>query len=314
MGKNRIIVIGSCNTDMTIYADRLPKPGETVLGGSFKMFSGGKGGNQAVATARLGGEVSFVAKVGNDIFGEQVLEQYDKEGIDTRFILSDSHMPTGVALITVDQKGENCISVASGANAELKPADIEQVGELFNMSEILLLQLEIPIETVTYAARLAFDKGVKVILNPAPMASLPDQLFQCLYAIIPNKIEAEALSGIEIKDRSSARKAADVITGKGVDIVIITLGDEGALVKEGNCYYDIAADKVEVVDTTAAGDTFCGALCVALSEGQSIEDAAVFASCAAGISVSRLGAQSSIPYRRELVPVGKNRTIDSYQS
>ena len=314
MRTNRIIVIGSCNTDMTIITDRLPKPGETVLGGSFKMFSGGKGANQAVATARLGGTVSFVAKVGNDIFGKQILEQYDKERIDTRFIFSDLNLPTGVALITVDQKGENCISVASGANAQLMPTDINKVSELFNMSEILLLQLEIPIETVTYAARLAFDKGVKVILNPAPVASLPDELFRCLYAIIPNKIEAEALSGIVIKDRSSARKAAEIIAGKGVGIVIITLGDEGALVKEGNCYYEIAANKVEVIDTTAAGDTFCGALCVALSEGQSIEDAATFASCAAGISVSRLGAQSSIPYRSELLPVDRNRTIKSYQS
>lgn len=314
MGKNKIIVIGSCNTDMTIIADRLPKPGETVLGGSFKMFSGGKGGNQAVATTRLGGGVSFVAKVGNDIFGKQILEQYDKEGIDTRFILSDLHSPTGVALITVDQEGENCISVASGANAELKPADIEKVSGLFNMSEILLLQLEIPIETVTYAARLAFDRGVKVILNPAPVATLSDELFSCLYAIIPNKIEAESLSGVQIKDRSSARKAADIIAKKGVDVVIITLGGEGAFVKEGNSYYEIAANKVKVIDTTAAGDTFCGAFCVALSEGQSIEDAVIFACYAAGISVSRLGAQSSMPYRDELLPIESNKTINSYQS
>lgn len=300
MDLKRIAVIGSSNIDMVISAERLPKPGETVLGGSFRMFSGGKGANQAVAAARLGGDVTFITKTGNDLFGKQNIEQYESERIDTRYISSDPELPTGVALITVDRRGENCIVVASGANAALSPEDVEGVREVIEKSGILLLQLEIPMETVEYAAALAHKKGVKVILNPAPAASLPDKLLKCLYAIIPNKNEAEKLSGIPISSSASAKRAADVIAGKGVAKVIITLGEKGAFIKDGSDYYEIPADKVKAVDTTAAGDTFCGALCVGLSEGLSIEEAAKMANKASGIAVSRQGAQNSIPYRNEI--------------
>jgi ribokinase len=285
---------------MVITADRLPTPGETVLGGNFKMFSGGKGANQAVAAARLGGNMTFIAKIGNDLFGKQIIEQYKNEHIDTRYIFSDPDLPTGVALITVDQKGENCIAVASGANAVLKPNDIEKVKDVIENTDILLLQLEIPLETVEYAAKLAYKKGIKVILNPAPAASLPDKLLKCLYAIIPNKNEAEKLSGIQISDSESARKAADTLAAKGVDKVIITLGEKGAFIKDGSDYYEIPADRVKAVDTTAAGDTFCGAFCVGISEGLATQDAVKMANRAASIAVSRLGAQSSIPYRKEI--------------
>lgn len=300
MDLKRIVVIGSSNTDMTISAERLPKPGETVLGGSFRMFSGGKGANQAVAAARMGGNVTFITKTGDDLFGKQNIEQYKNERIDTSYIFPDPDLPTGAALITVDRRGENCIVVASGANAALSPQEIERVREVIEKSDLLLLQLEIPIETVEYAAELAYEKGLKVILNPAPAASLPDKLLKCLYAIIPNKNEAEKLSGIPISDSASAKRAADVISGKGVAKVIITLGEKGAFIKDGSDYYEIPADKVKAVDTTAAGDTFCGAFCVGLSEGLSIEEAVKMANKASGIAVSRMGAQNSIPYRNEI--------------
>lgn len=300
MDINKIVVIGSCNTDMVITTDRLPKPGETVLGGNFKMFSGGKGANQAVAAARLGGNVSFISNLGDDLFGKQLIEQYKKEGIDTRYVFSDENLSTGVALITVDKEGENCITVASGANEALYPDDIDKAIDAFDSAEILLLQLEIPIETVEYAAKLAYKKGIKVILNPAPTTKFSDELLKCLYAIIPNRVEAELLSGIKIIDRQSAKKAADIIAAIGVNKVIITLGNKGVFIKDGVNYYDIPAYKVKTIDTTAAGDTFCGAFCVGLLENTNILDAVKMANKAASITVTREGAQSSIPYKHEI--------------
>lgn len=300
MDLSKIVVIGSCNTDMVITTDQLPKPGETVLGRNFKMFSGGKGANQAVAVARLGGDISFIAKIGDDLFGKQSIEKYKDEGIDIRHIFLDPELPTGVALITVDQNGENCIAVASGANAALKSTHIKNVKDIIENAAILLMQLEIPIETVEYAAKLAYRKGIKVVLNPAPAVLLSDELLKCLYTIIPNKTEAEILSGITISDWDSAKQAANIISSKGVEIVVITLGENGALVKNGSKYYNIPGNKVDVVDTTAAGDTFCGAFCVALSEGFPIEKAAEIANKAGSIAVSRQGAQDSIPYREEV--------------
>lgn len=309
MDLNKIVVIGSCNTDMVITTDRLPGPGETVLGKKFKMFSGGKGANQAVAAARLGGNVSFIARIGDDLFGKQSLEKYKEEGINTMHIILDTQLPTGVALITVDQNGENCIAVASGANAALESTHIENIKGLIENAAILLMQLEIPIETVEYAAKLAYNKGVRVILNPAPATLLSDELLKCLYAIIPNETEAEMLSGIKISDWDSAKQAANIISSKGVNIVVITLGENGALIKDGSNYYNIPGNKVDVVDTTAAGDTFCGAFCVALSEGFPIEKAAEIANKAGSIAVSRQGAQSSIPYREEVFLLKQSERI-----
>lgn len=309
MDVNKIIVVGSCNTDMTIATDQLPLPGETVLGGSFQMFSGGKGANQAVAAARLGGKVALIAKTGNDLFGKQLIAQYKNEAIDIRNTFSDQSLPTGVALIMVDKNGENCIAVASGANEALLPEDIDNAMDAFEGAEILLLQLEIPISTVEYVAKIAYQKGIKVILNPAPAAALSNELLKCLYAIIPNKIEAEVLSGIKITDSQSAQKASDIIAGKGVDKVIITLGSKGAFIKDGESYYEVPACKVVPVDTTAAGDTFCGALCVALSEKLSLRKAVEIANKAASIAVSREGAQSSIPYRDEVIPAIKENYV-----
>lgn len=299
MSKN-IIVIGSCNTDMVIKTDHLPAPGETVLGGSFMMNPGGKGANQAVAAARLKGHVSFIAKTGNDLFGKQSVEQYRNEGINVEYIYSDPALPSGVALIIVDVNGENSITVASGANGSLSPEDIRKAQPAIEKADILLMQLEIPMETVEYAARTGKEQGLKVILNPAPARALPEKLLQNLYMIIPNETEAEILSGIKVTDWESARKAADIISAKGVDTVVITMGSKGALVKEKGQYHEVPVAKVKPIDTTAAGDTFCGALCVALSEDKSVIDAVKFANKCASISVTRMGAQSSLPHREEI--------------
>ena len=300
MGIKKIVVVGSCNTDMVVKSDRLPVPGETVLGGAFMMNPGGKGANQAVAVARLGGNATFITKTGNDLFGKQSIEMFDEENINTDNILSDPLHPSGVALIMVDNNGENCIVVASGANASLSTHDIEKARDVIESADIVLMQLEIPMNTVEYAAKMAFDKGIKVILNPAPAAYLSNELMKCLYAIVPNKTEAEILSGIKVSDWDSARQAADSISAKGVDNVVITLGSKGSFVKECNSYFEVPVDRINAIDTTAAGDTFCGAFCVGLSEGLSIHDAVYFANTAAGITVTREGAQSSIPYRKEI--------------
>lgn len=300
MSMKKIVVVGSCNTDMVIKSNKLPVPGETVLGGSFMMNSGGKGANQAVAIARLNGSVTFIAKTGNDIFGHQSLELYNKENINTEYIFSDSENPSGVALITVDSHGENCIVVASGANMSLSTSDIDSAKSEIESADFLLMQLEIPLETVEYAAKIASQKGVKVILNPAPAQFLPTSLLENIYIITPNKSEAEMLSGIKVEDIESAKRAADQISEKGVDIVIITLGSQGALIKDRESYLKVDAVKVDAVDTTAAGDVFNGALTLALAESKSIEEAVKFACKAASVTVTRMGAQSSIPYRHEI--------------
>ena len=296
----KIVVIGSCNTDMVINMERLPLPGETLLGGKFFMNPGGKGANQAVAAARLGGKVLFIAKVGNDPFGVRAVDQYKAEGINTKHVLVDKEHPSGVALILVDAHGENSIAVASGANAHLMPQDIDNARGAIEEGDILLMQLETPLETVEHAALLAKQLGKKVILNPAPAHPLPESLLRNLYMLIANETEAEYISGIQITDMNSVARAADIICGKGVENVVITLGSKGAFVKERGAYHQVQGLKVKAVDATAAGDTFCGALCVALAEGRSITEAVEFANRAAAITVTRMGAQSSLPYRREV--------------
>lgn len=296
----KIVVIGSCNTDMVINMDRLPLPGETLLGGRFFMNSGGKGANQAVAAARLGGKITFIAKVGNDPFGIRSIDQYKAEGIGTKHVLIDKEHPSGVALILVDAHGENSIAVASGANANLTPQDVDEARAVIEEGDIVLMQLETPIETVERAALIGKQMGKKVILNPAPAQSLSSSLLGCLYMLIANETEAEFISGIQIVDMDSVARAADIICSKGVENVVITLGSKGAFVKERGAYHQVPALKVKAVDATAAGDTFCGAICVALAEGKSITEAVEFANRAAAVTVTRMGAQSSLPYRREV--------------
>lgn len=296
----KITIIGSSNTDMVIKSAHLPAPGETVLGGDFFMNPGGKGANQAVAAARLGGEVHFVCKLGKDVFGETALQQFKQEGINTRFVTQDPLAPSGVALINVDARGENCITVASGANNCLLPTDIDAASEIFEEGDFVLIQLETPLETVVYASALAAKKGLKVVLNPAPAAELPAELFPHLYAITPNETEAEILTGVAVTDLLSAEKAANILLNKGVQHVIITLGAEGALYKTAYETQHIPVAKVVAQDTTAAGDCFNGALVVGLSEGMSWTESINFACKAASISVMRLGAQASMPRLDEL--------------
>ena len=296
----KIIVIGSSNVDMVVRTSHLPAPGETILGGEFFMNQGGKGANQAVAIKRLGGNLIFMAKLGNDVLGRQSVGYFKKEGIDTRYIALDEDSASGVALISVDDHAENSIVVASGANMLLNEQDVDKMLEEMCEGDILLMQLEIPLQTVEYAARKAFGKGVKVVLNPAPARSLPKELFRHLYMVTPNRIEAEMLTGIKIANDADVEKVAEEICAMGVKNVIITLGSKGCLIREEGVSYSIDAFKVEPVDTTAAGDTFNGALCVGLSEGMDLKQAAVMASKASSIAVTRMGAQSSIPYREEL--------------
>jgi ribokinase len=286
---------------MVVKTPHLPAPGETILGGTFFMNAGGKGANQAVAAARLSGDVTFIAKLGDDIFGKQALQLFKEEGIDTSCIIVDAQHPSGVALITVDDNGENCIAVASGANAQLMRSDIEDAKEKIASTPIVLMQLEVPVETVAWAASLALQNGKVVILNPAPACELPAELFQYISIITPNETEAEMLSGIKVADVQSAKRAADVIRSKGVKTVIITLGSKGALVIGDGVEQLVAAPVVTAVDTTAAGDVFNGALAVALSDGKDIITAVEFACKAAAISVTRLGAQASAPFRNELI-------------
>ena len=296
----KIVVVGSCNTDMVINMERLPLPGETLLCGKFFMNAGGQGANQAVAAARLGGKVNFVAKVGNDPFGIRSIDQYKAEGIGTKHVVVDKEHPSGVALILVDAHGENSIAVASGANAHLLPEDIDQAKGTIEDCDILLMQLETPMETIEHAAQMAKRAGGKVILNPAPAHSLPESLLANLYMLIANETEAEYISGTRITDMDSVARAADIICHRGVENVVITLGSKGAFIKERDTYHQVPALKVKAVDATAAGDTFCGAVCVALAEGRGIIEAVTFANRAAAVTVTRMGAQSSLPYRREV--------------
>lgn len=297
-----IVVIGSSNTDMVVKTSRLPAGGETVLGGDFMMNAGGKGANQAVAAARYGNRVVFVAKTGRDIFGERTRAVLREDGIVTDYVFEDEEHPSGVALITIDRQAENCIAVASGANMYLSEADIDASAEEIRRADVVLMQLEIPVRTVAYATRIAARAGVRVILNPAPAPTeaLDEELLRGLYLLTPNRSEASLIAGVEVRDMASAEEAARVIHGKGVKNVIITLGGEGSLLFDGEHFTHIEAVKVEAVDTTAAGDTFNGVLATMIAEGRDLVEAAREASVAAAISVTRLGAQPAAPTREEV--------------
>jgi len=300
MKGKRIFVVGSSNTDMVVKSAQLPRPGETILGGVFLMNAGGKGANQAVAAARLGGDVTFVAKVGKDIFGAQSLEGFKKEGIQTQYVLVDEINPSGTALIMVNEEGENCIVVAPGANAALRPADLERVEEL-KEAAVILMQLEIPLETIEAAKRIAVGNHRRVMINPAPAQALSDELLTGLFLITPNESEAELLTGIAVTDMESATRSADFFLNKGVENVVITMGKQGAYFKNGSTSFMVPAPAVKAVDTTAAGDTFSGALTVAITEGMDWEQAIRFAVKAASLSVTRMGAQASVPFRSEIL-------------
>ena len=296
---NKIICIGSSNTDMVVRSERLPRPGESVIGGGFVMAGGGKGANQAVAIARMGHKVIFAAAVGEDMFGDEAIARYRQYGVDTSYIVRKK-TPSGIALIMVDAAAQNSISVALGANSELSVADVMPALDLIEPNDIVLIQLEIPMETVAACVAVAAAKGARVVLNPAPAAEVSADVLSKLYLITPNQTEAETLTGIEVRDEQSARAAAEALRAKGVERVIITMGGDGALLDDGGRVEMVPAFRVNAVDTTAAGDVYNGAICAALAEGCSLRDAMIFGSKASAISVTRIGAQPSIPTREEV--------------
>ena len=300
MKKGGIVVIGSTNVDMVIVGRKIPVAGETVSGGKLMVNPGGKGANQAVAVARLSarrGACTFIAKVGDDVFGRETSARMRKDGIDAKLVV-DRRERSGTALILVDPKGQNVISVALGANGTLSPKDIAPFRKDIEGAAALLMQLETPLATVLAAAKWAKAKGVPVILNPAPAAKLPRELYGCLEWITPNETEAELLTGVKVTDAASASRAVDVFLRRGVRHVVITMGSKGVYC--GDCRRLCPAKKVKAVDCVAAGDTFNGAFAVALAEGKCCKDAIAFAQKAAAISVTRPGAQASVPFRKEI--------------
>jgi ribokinase len=302
MPKVKIVVVGSSNTDMTIRLPHLPLPGETEIGGDFVMSAGGKGANQAVAAARAGGSVTFVARVGKDVFGTSAIAGFKKDAIDVAFVARDAEAKSGVALIFVARSGENSIAVASGANAMLSAADVKRAAKAITQARILIMQLETPLATALAAASLARKAGVRVILNPAPAPAhpLPLALLRQISIVTPNETEAEKLTGIAIETAADAARAAERLLAKGVRTVIITLGSRGSFVATAEEKILVPAFRVRAVDTTGAGDVFNGALAVALGEGKTLLEAVRFASAAGAISITRLGAQPSAPSRAEI--------------
>lgn len=282
---------------MIVRLQRLPAPGETLLGRQFAMLPGGKGANQAVAASRAGGRVSFIGRLGRDDLGDRALSGLVKEGIDVRGVSRDVAAPSGVALILVSAAGENSIAVSPGANGRLASKHIAQAAKVFSQASVVLLQLETPLPSVRTAARLANQMGARVILNPAPAMRLPRELLRNVSVLTPNESEVESLTGIRVTDDASAARAARRLHEQGVETVIITLGSRGAYVSSHLIAERISGLEVRAVDTTGAGDIFNGALAVALAEGRSLRDAVQYANAAAALSVMQRGAQSSAPSR-----------------
>lgn len=298
--KNRVVVVGSYNTDLTIKTSRIPAPGETVIGGVFSKGGGGKGANQAVAAVRAGAEVSFIARVGNDTHGEEGLQRLNAERIDTGFVIRDPEFSTGVAFIVVDEHGENSIVVAAGANERLGPPDISKAEDAISTASVLLVQLESPLAAVRAAIQRARAHGAVVILNPAPAQLLKGELLHDVDIITPNRLEAEMITGLKVSDEASLRSVAREIIGHGVKYVMITLGQGGVFAATGNAAELIPAYKVRAVDSTGAGDVFSGSLAAFLAEGMTMEESTRMAIASASISVTRMGAQLSAPLRAEI--------------
>jgi ribokinase len=300
MTKPSVLVLGSSNTDLIVKVARIPRPGETILGGEFATAGGGKGANQAVAAARAGGAVTFVARVGRDANGDRAVEGFAAAGIDVKYVIRDPTHPSGVALIFVGRGGENSIAVASGANDRLSPTDVRKAGPAFQRAWVVLLQLETPLKTIAASFELAAAAGPRIVLNPAPARSLPARLLERVYLLTPNESEAELLTGVAVANERAAARAADALLDRGVHNVAITMGSRGAFVAGPGVRQMIPGFKVKAIDATGAGDVFNGALVVALAEGRPLLEAARFGCAAAAISVTRLGAQPSAPTRRAI--------------
>lgn len=295
----KIAVIGSSNIDMVAQVDHLPAPGETVGDARFMQSFGGKGANQAVAAARLGGAVTFVSSLGNDIYADVLKEHFQKEGIDTGYIRVDANHPTGTALIFVADSGENCIAVAPGANHSLSPDTIGHFTQAIEEANIIVMQAEIPYETIKRVALLAHEKEKKVLFNPAPACRIDAELMKAIDILVVNELEAAFVSGIDYTG-DNLEEMAKALLEAGTRNVVITLGSEGVYMRNGQRTFRLPGYKVTAIDTVAAGDTFCGALAVVCAQKEIDEEALVFANAAAAIAVTRAGAQPSIPTLAEV--------------
>ncbi len=303
----RVAVVGSLNIDLVVRAPRIPQPGETIIGGDFRQMPGGKGANQAVAAVRLGASVSMVGRVGRDGFGQTLLENLAHDGVDHSFVIQDAAAATGVALIVVDDAGQNSIVVASGANGRLSPGDVQAAEAAIARADVLLLQLESPLEAVTRAAEMAHAHGVAVVLNPAPARPLSASLFSIVDVLVPNESETALLTEMPVADRAQAEAAAAALLELGVGTVILTLGERGALLAGADGVTHVPAFEVVPVDTTAAGDAFVGGFAVALAEGRALAEAARWGNAAGALATTKAGAQPSLPTRRAVTALLADR-------
>ena len=291
----KVVVVGSFNMDLVVKAGRRPQTGETLMGEEFGMFIGGKGSNQAIAAARLGANVTMIGRLGADLFGDTLMAAHIEEGICTDYVIRDTEVGTGVASILIDADGDNSIVLVPQANMGLTVADIEQASEAIAAADALLLQLEVPIAASQRAAEIAKSNGARVVLNPAPAQELPDDFLTQVDILTPNEVETESLSGVRVSTATDAERAAKVLLSKGLSAVILTLGERGALLLTSDMTQQVPAYSVEVADTTAAGDAFCGALATALARGENLVDAVAFANAAGALAVTVLGAAPSMP-------------------
>jgi ribokinase len=296
----KIAVVGSSNMDLVVKSKRIPAVGETILGGDFIMVPGGKGANQAVAAAKLGAEVYFIAKLGNDVFAEQSLDNFKKETVSTKHVIQTSEAPSGVALIMVDDEGNNLIVVAPGANQTLLPEDVKRAESDIASCGALVAQLEVPLETIEFAAKMANDLKVPFVLDPAPARELGPELLRMVDVLTPNETEAQILTGIEVTNEESARAASKNLLEREIKAVILTLGSKGFLLADSEEARYVSAQKVDAVDSTAAGDAFTGSLAVGIAGNKALLDAALFANYVAALSVTKMGAQSSMPTLQEV--------------
>lgn len=303
-----ILVVGSLNMDLVMRTPRVPQGGETLFGHDFATLPGGKGANQALACARLGGHVAMVGRVGDDNFGQVLKSGLARDGVHVSQVTVTEGVTSGVAMILVEDIGQNRILISAGANGRVSTEDIDSVAAQIEQAAMLVVQLEVPLPAVVAAIKRAHTAGVPVLLNPAPAAALPDTLWPMIDLLVPNESEASLLSGVEVKDAASAAEAAAVLRARGVGTVLITLGAQGVLICDAQGVRHLPARKADAVDTTAAGDTFVGGLAVGLTEGMSLDDAAALGQAASAICVTRIGAQPSIPWRSELTPTERARS------
>ncbi len=297
---NKVTVVGSFMYDLVATASRRPKTGETLIGDSFGMFLGGKGANQAIAASRAGASVTMVGRLGNDLFGDQFLGKFSEEGIKTDFVIQDTENGTGVGMPLIDASGDNSIVIIPQANMALTVENIDKAESVIADSDVLVLQCEVPMEANKRAAEIANKNDTLVILNPAPARKIPDTLLSLVDIITPNESEAEILTDMPTETNSQAMEAAHHLLSKGVETVILTLGSRGSLLLTEKMEKRIPAYSVDVIDTTAAGDAFCGALAVILSNGSIIEEAIKIANAAGALAVTKLGAEPSLPTKKDI--------------